>query len=155
MMLDRVDMSDTNNNITGLSSCPVFHWPQHSFLVEHFRDSRLPLSCELQAQLESLEIFSEEETTKTIDGKISSAARNCGLLARKKIWFTFDIFLSRNRPGLLTDPEQGIPKRKRKRRKKSKKGKAAEEEVTKDDISNSMIENILPIFEEELLVRAI
>merc|ERR1711879_362176 len=134
MMLDRVDMSDTNNNITGLSSCPVFHWPQHSFLVEHFRDSRLPLSCELQAQLESLEIFSEEETTKTIDGKISSAARNCGLLARKKIWFTFDIFLSRNRPGLLTDPE---------------------EEVTKDDISNSMIENILPIFEEELIVRAI
>ena len=77
------------------------------------------------------------------------------MLARKKIWFTFDIFLSRNRPGLLTDPEQGIPKRKRKRRKKSKKGKAAEEEVTKDDISNSMIENILPIFEEELIVRAI
>merc|ERR1711879_306578 len=51
MVLDRVDMSDTNNNITGLSSCPVFHWPQHSFLVEHFRDSRLPLSCELQRSL--------------------------------------------------------------------------------------------------------
>merc|ERR550532_2224287 len=150
-MLDLVDVmgsSDLNNNIL------PFRWPQHSFLIEHFRDSKPTLSTELQNHLEGLDIFAEEQTTKNIDGKISSAARKCGLLARKKIWFTFDIFLSRNRPGLLTDPEQGIPKRKRKRRKKSKKGKAAEEEVTKDDISNSMIENILPIFEEELLVRA-
>merc|ERR1712032_1402406 len=106
----------------------------------------------------SLEIFSEEETTNTVDGKISSAARKCGLMARKKIWFTFDIFLSRNRPGLLSDPEAGLPKRKRKRRgkRKSKKGKPIDEEVSKDDIiSHSMTENILPILEEELFIRAI
>ena len=180
MMLDLVDMmgsSDLNNNMIGSSdlnnnilrpACPVFHWPQHSFLIEHFRDNKPTLSSELQAHLESLEIFAEEETTKNIDGKVSSAARKCGLVARKKIWFTFDIFLSRNRPGLLSDPEAGLPKRKRKRRgkRKNKRGKSKDEEVTHEDdtecevskddiISHSMKENIMPILEEEPFVRAI
>ena len=167
MKLDHMDAmgsgSDLNNNILS-PTCPVFHWPQHSFLIEHFRDNRPTLCSELQAHLENLEIFSEEETTNTVDGKISSAARKCGLVARKKIWFTFDIFLSRNRPGLLSDPEAGLPKRKRKRRgkRKNKKGKPEDEEVTqdgevsKDDIiGHSMTDNILPILEEEIFVRAI
>ena len=169
MILDLVDAmgSDLNNNILS-PTCPVFHWPQHSFLIEHFRGNKPTLSSELQLHLENLEIFSEEETTNTVDDKISSAARKCGLMARKKIWFTFDIFLSRNRPGLLSDPEAGLPKRKRKRRgkRKSKKEKPIYEEVTQDDdneeevskddiIGYSMTENILPILEEELFVRAI
>merc|ERR1712117_383881 len=161
MMLDLVDVmgsSDLNNNIL------PFRWPQHSFLIEHFRDSKPTLSSELQNHLEGLEIFAEEQTTKNIDGKISSAARKCGLLARKKVWFTFDIFLSRNRPGLLSDPEAGLPKRKRKRRgkRKNKKGKPEDEEVTQDEevskddiIGRSMTDNILPILEEEMFVRAI
>ena len=168
MMSDLVDAmgTDLNNNILS-PTCPVFYWPQHSFLIEHFRDNRPTLSSELQLHLENLEIFSEEVTTN-VDGKISSAARKCGLVARKKIWFTFDIFLSRNRPGLLSDPEAGLPKRKRKRRgkRKSKKGKPTDEGVTQDDdneeevskddiIGQSMMENILPILEEELFVRAI
>ena len=165
MMLDLVDVmgsSDLNNNIL------PFRWPQHSFLIEHFRDNKPTLSTELQNHLEGLEIFAEEQTTKNIDGKISSAARKCGLLARKKVWFTFDIFLSRNRPGLLSDPEARLPKRKRKRRgkRKNKKGKSKDEEVTQDDdtddevtkddlISHSMTDNIMPILEEEPFVRAI
>merc|ERR550532_2233498 len=147
-MLDLVDVmgsSDLNNNIL------PFRWPQHSFLIEHFRDSKLTLSSELQNHLEGLEIFAEEQTTKNIDGKISSAARKCGLLARKKVWFTFDIFLSRNRPGLLSDPEAGLPKRKRKRRGKRKnkdeevtQDDDTDDEVTKDDlISHSMTDNIM------------
>merc|ERR550532_249867 len=122
-MLDLVDVmgsSDLNNNIL------PFRWPQHSFLIEHFRDSKLTLSTELQNHLEGLDIFAEEQTTKNIDGKISSAARKCGLLARKKVWFTFDIFLSRNRPGLLSDPEAGLPKRKRsgEERGRTRRGRA-------------------------------
>merc|ERR1711894_766772 len=81
MMLDLVDVmgsSDLNNNIL------PFRWPQHSFLIEHFRDNKPTLSTELQNHLEGLEIFAEEQTTKNIDGKISSAARKCGLLARKR-----------------------------------------------------------------------
>ena len=170
MMLDLVDMtgSDLNNNIL-TPSCPVFRWPQHSFLIEHFRDGKPTLSNELQSHLEGLEIFAKEETSKNIEGKIASAARTCGLIARKKIWFSFDIFLSRNRPGLLSDPEAGLPKRKRKRRgkKKNKKVKDKEEkddtqenetedDVIKDDIiSITMKDNIMPILEEELFIRAI
>merc|ERR1712117_819214 len=127
--MTKVNINNTekmSNNMTSINSnskfeCPVFHWPQHSFLIEHFRQRQDLLSSELQTKLESLDIFVREVTTANINCKISTAARNCGRLARNRIWFTFDIFLARNRPGLISDPASGIKKKRRTRRSKSKK----------------------------------
>merc|ERR1712038_1497489 len=169
------DIQDgNNNNITSNSSnynkdslrVQVFHWPQHSFLIEHFRDHGATLGAGLREKLQKLDIYTEEQTTRSIDGRISAAARRCGLAASKRIWFTFDIFLARNRPGLVSDPDTGIV-RKKKRRKKSKKKrmKPADGEENGEDSSadnadkNKVFEkenlNILVEVETELPVRAI
>ena len=112
----------TGRNKAGkdLSSPPVFHWPQHSFLIEHFRETKSDVSEDLRQQLELLDIYTKDEATSYVSGKISTAARSSGIAAKKRIWFTFDIFQARNRPGLISDPETGIKKKKRKRSKKKK-----------------------------------
>merc|ERR1711976_1092327 len=128
-------LSSNNNNGSSKLECPVFHWPQHSFLIEHFRQRQDLLSSELQTKLESLDIFvSGGSPTSNINCKISTAARNCGRLAWNRIWFSFDIFLARNRPGLISDPTTGIRKKRRKRKSKSKKN-VTEENETEEEAS--------------------
>merc|ERR1712038_1533254 len=132
MMWDIQD--ENNNNITNNNNNnynnykdslreQVFHWPQHSFLIEHFRDNEATLGAGLREKLQKLDIYTEEQTTQSIEGRISAAARRCGLAASKRIWFTFDVFLARNRPGLVSDPDTGIVKKKKRRKKSKKKSK--------------------------------
>ena len=109
----------------GLASPPpVFHWPQHSFLLEHIRLQSSLLDNfdnQLQEHLRQLEIFSEESPTQSIN-KISLAAKQCVLWSSQKRFFiTFDIFLSRDRPGLGLDENSPAKKRKRKNRTRKKK----------------------------------
>ena len=35
-----------------------------------------------------------------MEGKVSDAAKTCSRCIRKRVWFTFDIFMARDRPGL-------------------------------------------------------
>merc|ERR1712241_1465933 len=163
------DIQDENNNtITSNSNhdslrVQVFHWPQHSFLIEHFRDNEATLGAGLREKLQKLDIYTEEQTTRSIDGRISAAARRSGLAASKRIWFTFDVFLARNRPGLVSDPDTGIVKKKKRRKKSKKKSKSADGdengEESSEDNKNKVFEkenlNILVEVETEMPVRAI
>merc|ERR1711899_577012 len=63
MMWDIQD--ENNNNITsnnnynnkGSLRVQVFHWPQHSFLIEHFRDHGATLGAGLREKLQKLDIY--------------------------------------------------------------------------------------------------
>merc|ERR1712223_1936326 len=173
MMWDIQD--ENNNNITSNNNnyCnnkdslreQVFHWPQHSFLIEHFSDHVATLGAGLREKLQKLDIYTEEQTSRSIEGRISAAARRCGLAASKRIWFTFDVFLARNRPGLVSDPDTGIVRKKKRRKKSKKKSKPADGDENEDESSadnadkNKVFEkenlNILVEVETELPVRAI
>merc|ERR1711997_445968 len=111
---------------------PVFHWPQHSFLLEHIRQKESPLDKEVQEHLQQLNILSEEPHHQ-IEGKICLAAKRCVLWSRKKFYITFDVFLARDRPGLgLEENSQSVTKkRKRKNRSKKKKKEGSIEESLK------------------------
>merc|ERR1712038_785281 len=154
-----------NNNNKDSLRVQVFHWPQHSFLIEHFRDHGATLGAGLREKLQKLDIYTEEQTTRSIEGRISAAARRCGLAASKRIWFTFDVSLARNRPGLVSDPDTGNV-RKKKRRKKSKKksmkpadgdenGEESSDNADKNKVFEKENLNILVEVETELPVRAI
>merc|ERR1711862_817693 len=116
----KVSEKKTNNVVDKDLSCPVFHWPQHSFLIEHFRGNNSDVCDDLRQQLELLDIYTKEEATSNVSGKISSAARTCGIAARRRIWFTFDVFLARNRPGLVSDPKQGSRRRRERGQRRRK-----------------------------------
>ena len=111
---------------------PVFHWPQHSFLLEHIRLKRSLLDNQLQEQLRQLDIFSEESPGQSID-KISLAAKQCVLCSNQKRFFiTFDVFLARDRPGLGLDENSPVKKRKRKNRTRKKK-QSKEKEISVEE----------------------
>ena len=63
MMWDIQD--ENNNNITSNYNYnnndslreQVFHWPQHSFLIEHFRDHGATLGAGLREKLQKLDIY--------------------------------------------------------------------------------------------------
>merc|ERR1712223_1395061 len=166
MMWDIQD--ENNNNITSNNynnyynnnslRVQVFHWPQHSFLIEHFRDHGATLGAGLREKLQKLDIYTEEQTTRSIEGRISAAARRCGLAASKRIWFTFDVFLARNRPGLVSDPDTGIVKKK-KSMKPADGDENGDESSADNADKNKVFEkenlNILVEVETELPVRAI
>ena len=141
----KVSEKKTNNVVDKDLSCPVFHWPQHSFLIEHFRGNNSDVCEDLRQQLELLDIYTKEEATSSVSGKISSAARTCGIAARRRIWFTFDVFLARNRPGLVSDPETGIKKKKRKRSKKKK---------TSSDTTEETCENVKMLKDAEIEIES-
>ena len=131
MMLDTKD-----GNINTLLSIPAFHWPQHSFLIEHYREHKISINSSLCLLLKGLGIFTEKEGTEKIKNKISLAAKISGQAAKNRIWFTFDIFLSRNRPGLIIDPDCPCSgKKKKRKRKNKKKGK-------EDKTDNSMVDTV-------------
>merc|ERR1712061_562301 len=111
---------------------PVFHWPQHSFLLEHIRQKESPLDKDVQEHLQQLNILTEESHQWT-GGKICLAAKRCVLWSRRKFYITFDIFLTRDRPGLgLEENCQPAPrKRKRKNRSRKKKKDVSIEESLK------------------------
>merc|ERR1712241_32994 len=111
---------------------PVFHWPQHSFLLEHIRQKESCLDQEVQEHLQQLNILSEESHQWT-DGKICLAAKRSVLWSRKKFYITFDIFLARDRPGLGMDEnsQSASKKRKRKNRPRKKKKDVSIEESLK------------------------
>ena len=48
--------SNNNNNNESLR-VQVFHWPQHSFLIEHFRDNEATLGAGLREKLQKLDIY--------------------------------------------------------------------------------------------------
>lgn len=150
------DMTDINNN-----KCPTFQWPQHSFLVEHLRiehSKASTLSEELQNHLKDLGIYHEDETTRGVKTKIVLAAK-LSLIPRKHIWITFDAFMARNRPGLITDPDTPIVKKKKRRSRGKKKPKNKVEPI--ETIGTEIVEketDKLSFLEPrtcETLVRAI
>ena len=64
------DIQDENNNTITSSNnnyndnndhdslrVQVFHWPQHSFLIEHFRDNEATLGAGLREKLQKLDIY--------------------------------------------------------------------------------------------------
>ena len=150
-------ITDNNININNSSSFSpkfVFRWPQHSYLVEHLREeesvqARL-CSC-LVTQLQDLSIYCEEETTASVSSKIVMAARLSGVGLRNRVWISFDVFMSRNRPGLISDPDNPTIIKKKKKRSKTKK------KVTdKENIQN--VQTAVYIEEQEdisTIVRAI
>merc|ERR1719278_649842 len=101
---------------------PVFHWPQHSFLLEHIRQKKSPLDKEVEEHLQQLNILSEE-SHQGGDGKICLAAKRCVLWSKKKFYITFDIFLARDRPGLGMDENSQPATKKRKRKNRNRKKK--------------------------------
>merc|ERR1712113_1165295 len=109
---------------------PVFHWPQHSFLLEHIRQKESPLDKEIQEHLQQLNILSEESHQR-IEGKICLAAKRCVLWSRKKFYITFDVFLARDRPGLGMEENSKPATKKRKRKNKNRKKDGSIEESLK------------------------
>ena len=129
---------------------PVFHWPQHSFLLEHIRQNSLrdTLDTQLQEQLRQLDIFCQESSTKSIEGKICLAAKQCVLWSsQKRFYITFDIFLARERPGLGLDENSPTKERKRKNRTRKKKQTKEKEASIEESLKTS--------FEEPELTRTI
>ena len=109
----------------------VFHWPQHSFLLEHIRLQQSPLTRDLQDHLKQLNIFSREAPTQPGNCKISLAAKQCVLWsAHRRFFITFDIFLARDRPGLGMEDDGQVKKKKRRNRTRKKKpGNSIEESL--------------------------
>ena len=114
-----LDLKDENKDT--LLSIQAFHWPQHSFLIEHFRGQKISINSSLCFLLKDLGIFTEKEASEKIKSKIAVAAKISGQAAKNRVWFSFDIFLSRNRPGLITDPDNPCTGKKKKRKRKNKK----------------------------------
>ena len=80
------DIQDENNNNITSNNCnndnkdslreQVFHWPQHSFLIEHFRDHGATLGAGLREKLQKLDIYTGTlillpQSAKSISGRPS------------------------------------------------------------------------------------
>ena len=108
--------------------------------------------------MKDLGIYREEETTREVKTKIVLAAK-LSFVPRKHIWITFDVFMARNRPGLITDPEITIGKKKKRRSrgKKKPKNKMEPSETIKTDIAEKETDKLSFLEPRtcETIVRAI
>ena len=86
--------------------------------------------------------------------KVVVAARYCARNIKKRVWFTFDVFMARDRPGLGGEEGREInsedPKRKKKKRKnrRTKKSKKTEEK-------NESMRECIKKEDEHHLIRAV
>jgi hypothetical protein len=119
------------NDVTKYTSNhPVFLWPQHANTVEEMRGKLSNISYKTSVTLKELDLYQEEDTTKAIKHKVSEAASICSRNIKKRIWFKFDIFMARGRPGLEVEGmvEEIVQKKKKKRSRKSRVGRKARNE---------------------------
>ena len=109
----------------------IFHWPQHSYIIEQIRGKPVKLNQEVEMQLKYLDLYQEEGASQHTDGRLLDAARKCGRSIRRRVWIRFDIFMERDRPGLgLEEGRVAEEKEKKNRKKRTRRGK----KNTKDDI---------------------
>ena len=116
---DHIDLNDVTNNTY---KHPVFLWPQHATTVEEIVGKLRNISYETSVTLKELDLYRDEETSQAIKHKVSEAAKICARDIKKRIWFKFDIFMARGRPGLEVEGmvEEIVQKKKKKRNRKSR-----------------------------------
>merc|ERR1712181_133116 len=121
----------------------TFQWPQNASLLESARPTtNTVLSSALEDKLKDLGIFRAGGDAGSNCQKVDGAARMCGLeLTKKQVRVSFDTFMAKSRPGLVSDEEvkEMSPKPKRKgnnKRNNNVKEKKAVESATKERKEN-------------------
>ena len=102
---------------------------------------------EITGKLKELGIHSEEVVEIREEEKLVNAARKCARTIKKRIWFQFDVFMARGRPGLEVEGEPLPEKKKKKKKRRKKKSAKNETETDESKIETKEQENLIPTFE--------